>query len=148
MTREIVERIVVVGVGFALALIIVASPVSAQVAGPVLEHGTFEAGYTYKWFRRDTEPHPPEDKDWEVGALYVRYGLGRRLTITLEGGVWEVAHTDFPGMDYTRFTLGGGAAVGLVEIRGVLVSASYHYNKCSTGTGPGSSSTKTHAGHC
>lgn len=102
---------------------------NAQVAGPVLERGVFEAGYTYKWFHRDMEPHPPVDKDWEVGALYVRYGLVRSLTISLEGGVWNVTHEDFEGMDYLRFTLGGGFTAGLFEVRDILLSGSYYYNE-------------------
>lgn len=103
--------------------------IRAQVPGPLLDRGVFEVGYTYKWFHRDMEPHPPVDKDWEVGALYVRYGLVRLVTVSLEGGVWEVTHREFEGMDYLRYTLGGGITVGLFEVRGILLSGSYHYNE-------------------
>gem|GEM_PF-5660344 len=37
-------------------LLLCRSEISGQILSPVLKKGEFEAGCTYKWFRRESEP--------------------------------------------------------------------------------------------
>jgi len=102
---------------------------SAQVIGPVLSKSSLELGYIYKWYHRDMEPNTPVEKDWEVASFFVRYGGTSRLTLSLEGGLWNVEHDDFPGMEFRRYTVGGGVGIRVLEVAGIGFSAFGHYNE-------------------
>ncbi len=102
---------------------------NGQVIGPPLLQSSFEGGYTYKWFHRDLEPNKPIEMEWEVAAFFARYGITDRVTISFEGGAWELEHDDFPGMEWDRITVGGGITARIYEHRGYNYSGFFHYNE-------------------
>ena len=100
-----------------------------QIVGPPLGKASFEGGYTYKWFHRDLEPNKPIEMEWEVASFFARYGITDRVTISFEGGSWEIEHDDFPGMEWDRITVGGGITVRVYEYRRYGLSGFFHYNE-------------------
>ena len=100
-----------------------------QIMGPPLPTSSFEGGYTYKWFHRDLEPNKPIEMEWEVASFYARYGVTDRVTISFEGGSWEIEHDDFRGTEWDRITVGGGITARLYDYRGRYFSGFFHYNE-------------------
>lgn len=106
-----------------------AAPVRSQVLGPGLERHRLEVGYTFKWYERDFESRYLGQEDWSTGAFYIRYGVCRWATMSFEGGIWTVEDDDFAGIDYERYTLGGGLTVRLWERPDWRIEISGHYSE-------------------
>jgi hypothetical protein len=113
----------------ALLSVLSATAGHAQVLGPSLESGSLELGYAYKWFHRDLESLVPEESRWETASLFFRYGAFGWVTLSFEGGIWNMEHDDFPGQYYRRYTVGAGASVDIWSYRGFAVSGSFHYSE-------------------
>src|SRR5512137_800617 len=79
----------------------------AQVLGPSLERHQLEVGYIYKWNERDFSSSFIGSEDWSVGTAYLRYGVCRWATLSIEGGIGTVDHEGFGDTDYRRYTIGG-----------------------------------------
>jgi len=117
-------------IGIALAILAASSLTArAQILGPGLERHRLEAGYTFKWFERDFESRFVGREDWSAGALYLRYGVCRWATLSFEGGIWNIDDGDFAGMDYRRYTFGGGLNAKFWEHDGWRVEAAWHYSE-------------------
>jgi hypothetical protein len=115
----------------ALAIFLLAGgsvvPSGAQIVGPPIERHAVEFGFMYKWFDRDVQSGPVDELQWEVATLYGRYGAFNRVTLSAEGGVWDVDHPDFPRSYYRRYTMGGGVAVRVFERTSWEVAVTAHY---------------------
>lgn len=85
------------------------TPAYAQVVAPPLERGAAELGFAYKWFHRDVTSGQTAAIEWEAASVYGRYGAWDWLTITVEGGLWEVDKEGDP-RHFTRWVVGGGVA--------------------------------------
>jgi hypothetical protein len=99
------------------------------VLNPALERHTLEVGYIYKWYERDFESEFMGREDWSSGAVYLRYGACRWATISLEGGISTVHSDDFNGIDYRRYTIGGGLTVPCFRRAGWRIEAASHYSE-------------------
>jgi len=111
---------------------LLANPVSlacAQVMSPSLERHTFEIGCMYKWYERDFESSFIGRENWSSGAVYLRYGACRWATISFEGGVSTVHNDDFEGIDYRRYTIGGGLTVPCYRRADWQVEVASHYSE-------------------
>lgn len=116
---------------FLCAVLCVSVPqsISAQVIAPPMEYKAAELGFTYKWFHRDVETGLIPEPQWETAAFYGRFAASDWLTITAEGGSWEVTHDDFPGQEYKRWTVGGGAVARAYSRGSLSVDATVTYNE-------------------
>jgi hypothetical protein len=92
-------------------LVLAATPALAQFVVPPMPRKAAELGYAYKWFDRDVESGPIDEADWQTATFYARFAPSDWLTISAEGATWDVTHEDFPGQEYRRWTVGGGANV-------------------------------------
>ena len=118
-----VLRVVVAG-----ALMLVhAHVLHAQIVSPAIERRAIELGLAYKWFDRDVQSGPVDELKWEVATLYARYGAFDRVTLSAEGGTWDVSHPDFPLSYFRRYTMGGGVAVRALERSPWEVALTAHY---------------------
>lgn len=106
-----------------------ATAADAQILGSSLDSGSFEIGYIYKWYRRDLEPVVPAENNWEVASFFIRYGAFDRLVFSLEGGIWDVTHDDFPDQYFRRYTVGAGVSIMLMSFRDIKVSCSVHFSE-------------------
>ena len=61
-----------------------------------------------------------------MGTFYGRYGAFDRVTLSAEGGVWDVDNADFHAM-YRRYTMGGGISVSVYEKSAWEIAVSGHY---------------------
>ncbi len=111
------------------AALLGASTAHAQVLGLALERHTLEIGYTYKWYERDFESDFLGKEDWSSGVFYFRYAACRWATISFEGGIWNLDHDDFEGIDYRRYAFGGGLTALLWRGAAWRVGASGHYSE-------------------
>ncbi len=110
---------------FAFAFV---SSSDAQIIAPLLEKHAVEAGYAYKWFDRDI-PAPVDDAEWEVASLFGRFGAFDWLTITAEGGLWNVERKNFPDEPYTRWVVGGGVSAPVLRAQRWSIIATAAYNE-------------------
>ena len=101
----------------------------AQVLGPTLDRHTLEIGYTYKWYERDFDSEFLGEEDWSTATFFMRYGVCRWATIVFEGGIWGVHHEDFEGIDYRRYTFGGGLAALCWQRSAWRIEASANYSE-------------------
>jgi hypothetical protein len=106
-----------------------AAAANAQIMGLTIPERGIEIGYTHKWFHRDVEPGPVDELKWEVGTFAVRYGVLSRLTISFEGNTTKFEHDDYPGFEFDRYTVGGGAVVEVWDRGAWSLSACLHYNE-------------------
>jgi opacity protein-like surface antigen len=112
-----------------LLAIAVTTPSSAQVISPVLDRNTFEFGYAYRWCHRDATPPPLDEIRWEVATLYVRFGAFDWLSVTFEGGLWNMENDDFPFQAFDRVVVGGGLTGRLWKREAWALSASLNYTE-------------------
>lgn len=101
----------------------------AQIMGLTIPQRAVEIGYTHKWFHRDVEPGPVDEMKWEVGTLAVRYGALSHLTISFEGNMSSYENDEFPGFEFVRYTVGGGAVLEAWDQGPWSVSVCLHYNE-------------------
>ena len=104
-------------------------PAEGQIMVCTMDAGAIEIGYGYQWFRRDLEPIVPPENNWEIADVFIRYGAFERLTLFLDGGVWELEHRDFPGQSYRRYTIGAGVGIRLIDIGKYRMNLSFHFNE-------------------
>ena len=116
-------------ISISLLILTLSGSASAQIMSNTLDKGTVEFGAAYQWFRRDLEPIEPPENNWEVASVNMRYGAFNRLTLSFEGGIWNVEHDDFPGQSFRRYTIGADIGIRLIEISSYWVSFSFHYNE-------------------
>ncbi len=100
----------------------------AQIVAPLLENHAIEGGYAYKWFDRDV-PTPVDAAEWEVASIFVRFGGFDWLTISAEGGLWNVDHDGYPDDPYTRWVVGGGLAAAVYRAPRWSLTATVNYNE-------------------
>lgn len=105
--KTVIRRLLCV---LALTIAFAAPAARAQVLSPALDRHVFELGYTHKWYARDFGSTFLGETDWSAGTLYLRYGVCRWATIGFEGLVSTVNHHGFDGLDYRRYSVGGGIA--------------------------------------
>ena len=94
-----------------------------------MNRGAAELGFGYKWFDRDIEEGPISEATWETAVFYARFAGWDWLTISAEGGLWDVEHEDFPGQPYARWTLGAGAVARAYSRGRIAVDATIAYNE-------------------
>lgn len=102
---------------------------SAQIMGPTIDRHDLEIGYTFKWYERDFDSDFLGQEKWSTGAFYLRYGSCRWATLTLEGGLWNVNHDDFPDNDYRRYVVGIGITSLLYDKPRFGAGISGHYSE-------------------
>lgn len=94
-----------------LFVIVGVGPTSAQIIVPPMPYKSVELGFAYKWFDRDIATGPISEATWQTATFYGRFAASDWLTISAEGGTWEITHDDFPGQEYRRWAVGlGGIA--------------------------------------
>ena len=101
----------------------------AQVVSPSLERHALEVGFVYKWYERDFHSGFIGREDWSSGAVYLRYGACRWATISFEGGISNVHDDAFEGIDYRRYTIGGGLTVPCFRRADWRIEAASHYSE-------------------
>ncbi len=102
---------------------------TGQIVAPPMERNAAELGFAYKWFDRDVDSGPISEPQWETATFYMRFAAFDWLTITAEGGSWEITHDDFPTQEYRRFTVGGGAIARAYTRGRWSVDATVTYNE-------------------
>jgi hypothetical protein len=112
-----------------VCMLICAVAAEAQIMGLPIPPHALEIGYTHKWFHRDVETGPVDELKWEVGTIAVRYGALSRLTISFEGNTSLYKNDDFPGLEFERYTVGGGVVVEVWERGPWNLSTCLHYNE-------------------
>jgi hypothetical protein len=108
--------------------LLAALPCRAQVVAPPLERGGAELGFAYKRFHRDVTSGQVSDIDWEVATVYGRYGGWDWLTLTLEGGLWELGALE-DTRDLSRWAVGGGLSARVYERAHWKIVATATYNE-------------------
>ncbi len=102
---------------------------SAQIIAPPMQRGAVELGVAYKWFDRDVETGPISEAQWETATFYGRFGAFDWLTLVAEGGTWHITHDEFPGQEYERWTVGGGAIARAYTRGRWSIDATLNYNE-------------------
>jgi hypothetical protein len=103
------------------------APAQAQVMSPSLERHQLEVGYIYKWNERDFDSSFMGQEDWSLGTAYLRYGVCRWATISIEGAIANVDHEGFGDSDYRRYTIGFGLTVPCYRSADWQVDVAGHY---------------------
>jgi hypothetical protein len=111
-----------------LLLTAVAAPCRAQIVAPPLNQRAAEAGIAYKWFRRDVTSGQVPDIDWEVATVYGRYGAWDWLTLTAEGGLWEIG-ADKDLQKFSRWAVGLGLSARVYQKNRWQLFASGTFNE-------------------
>ncbi len=114
---------------FLCGVLTMAPAATAQIMGPPLETGVVELGFMHKWFHRDMEPNHPSEMRWEVNALFARYGGFDWLTLSGEALISSFEHEDFSGLNFHRFSVGGGVTTRLYQWESWNFSGCFHYNE-------------------
>jgi len=108
------------------AVVSTAVPCFAQIVSPPIGRHGVELGLAHKWFDRDVTPPPVDRIKWDVATIYARYGAFNRVTLSAEGGVWNVDNDEFLNA-YRRYTMGGGVSVAFYETSSWQFSATANY---------------------
>jgi hypothetical protein len=108
-------------------LLLCRSEISGQILSPVLKKGEFEAGCTYKWFRRESEPEYIMRFGWSYGSLFARYGITNCFTVSAEGLVGKFQDERHPERDYRHYVIGIGIGCRILQFKGYRFSFLLHY---------------------
>lgn len=100
----------------------------AQIVAPTLEKRAVELGYAYKWFERDAGSGSAESLEWEAASLYARMGAWKRVTLVIEGGLWDIEGDD-PSQTYERWVVGAGVSARVYTRQRWSLDAQASYNE-------------------
>lgn len=104
-------------------------PSRAILLTPPTEEGRFTLGATELWIRRELEwskGSGPTDGKYNLGAIWVKYGIHRRLTIFAEFGLLNGDPHD-TGYSRRYFNLGAGASALIFGIDDYYASGLVNY---------------------
>lgn len=100
-----------------------------QVLGAALESRVFEIGFFQKSFNRKMTPHFTSGTTWSIPTIFVKYGLCKWLTLSVEGPFpWGISKR-FPDRDYQHFKFGSGITSRIFTVNDFRFLLSLHYNE-------------------
>lgn len=124
--RTLARMVVIV-----VSALVLATKAEAQTTGRMLDSGTFEFGFTRRWFKRNVEPNFNEPISWGTKVFYVQYGATSWLTLSIEGRL-SLGHEhdpQYPGRDYRDLLFGGGIAATVFSLDEFQMLAILHYGE-------------------
>ena len=122
---KINKRILILSICCMVLLFLGYKAVFGQIMGSELEKGKFEIGYTYKLFYRDLDDG--RTAEWSNPAIFGRYAINGRWTISGEGFIGMEYPDRSPEKDYRCVGTGAGMVVRIWEITPFQISISGHY---------------------
>ena len=98
-------------------------------AQSTVDRGKTEIGYSYQWFDRNLEGHPPDNNEWETAAVYLSRGVLDWMTLSLNGGIWLVENDDLPDYEYHRYVVGAGVSIKAWQYRSYELVAGFNFSE-------------------
>ena len=102
---------------------------SSQVLKQALPAKEFELGYQWKYFHRDLTHRMDAEAHWAYNSLYMRYGINKWITLSVEGGVNNVWFPEPEEGDYRVYIIGGGVTSCICDVRGFNIGLAIHYSE-------------------